>query len=64
VVNRWAPSTARWLKMAMKVLDLPAGNGVLRRPYMLPPESEQREMLHALDALRIRELEGLPVAAG
>jgi 4-hydroxy-tetrahydrodipicolinate synthase len=64
VVNRWAPSTARWVKMAMKVLDLPAGNGVLRRPYMLPPESEQREMLHALDALRIRELEGLPVAAG
>ncbi len=64
VVNRWAPSTARWVKMAMKVLDLPAGNGVLRRPYMLPPEAEQREMAQAFEALHIRDLEGLPVAAG
>ncbi len=62
VVNRWAPSTARWVKMALKVLDLPAGNGVLRRPYLLPPESEQREMAAAFEALRIREIEGLPAA--
>ncbi|HEV7680395.1 MAG TPA: dihydrodipicolinate synthase family protein [Candidatus Dormibacteraeota bacterium] len=62
VVNRWAPSTARWVKMALKVLDLPAGNGVLRRPYLLPPESEQREMLHALEGLHIREAEGLTAA--
>jgi 4-hydroxy-tetrahydrodipicolinate synthase len=60
VVNRWAPSTARWVKMAMKVLDLPAGNGVLRRPYLLPPEAEQEEMHRALEALHIRDLEGLP----
>jgi hypothetical protein len=46
--------------MAMKVLDLPAGNGVLRRPYLLPPEEEQKEMLSALEALHIRDLEGLP----
>jgi dihydrodipicolinate synthase/N-acetylneuraminate lyase len=59
VVNRWAPSTARWVKMALHVLDLPAGNGVLRRPYLLPPESEQAEMAQAFDALRIREAEGL-----
>jgi 4-hydroxy-tetrahydrodipicolinate synthase len=64
VVNRWAPSTARWVKMALHVLDLPTGNGVLRRPYLLPPESEQAEMARAFDALRIREAEGLtaPVA--
>jgi dihydrodipicolinate synthase/N-acetylneuraminate lyase len=64
VVNRWAPSTARWVKMAMKVLDLPAGNGVLRRPYLLPPEAEQREMAGALAALRIGDLEGLPAVSG
>lgn len=63
VVNRWAPSTARWVKMALKVLGLPAGNGVLRRPYLLPPEEEQREMARAFEALRIREIEGLPAAA-
>jgi 4-hydroxy-tetrahydrodipicolinate synthase len=62
VVNRWAPSTARWVKMALKVLDLPAGNGVLRRPYLLPPEEAQREMAQAFEALRIREAEGLPAA--
>jgi dihydrodipicolinate synthase/N-acetylneuraminate lyase len=64
VANRWAPSTARWVKMAMKVLDLPAGNGVLRRPYLLPPEEEQTEMASAFAALRIREIEGLHVGVG
>jgi 4-hydroxy-tetrahydrodipicolinate synthase len=63
VVNRWAPSTARWAKMALKVLHLPGGNGVLRRPYLLPPEDEQRAMLDAFEALRIRQLEGLPSVA-
>jgi dihydrodipicolinate synthase/N-acetylneuraminate lyase len=62
VVNRWAPSTARWVKMALQVLDLPAGNGVLRRPYLLPPESERAEMARAFEALRIREAEGLAPA--
>jgi 4-hydroxy-tetrahydrodipicolinate synthase len=64
VVNRWAPSTARWVKMALKVLHLPAGNGVLRRPYLLPPEDEQAEMARAFERLHIRELEGLPAAVG
>jgi 4-hydroxy-tetrahydrodipicolinate synthase len=64
VVNRWAPSTARWVKMALHVLDLPAGNGVLRRPYLLPPEAEQADMARAFADLRIRELEGLPAPAG
>lgn len=39
VVNRWAPSTARWVKMAMKVLDLPAGSGPIREPYLFPAAS-------------------------
>jgi dihydrodipicolinate synthase/N-acetylneuraminate lyase len=64
IVSEWAPSTPRWVKMALKVLGL--GNGVLRPPYMLPPEEDQRKMSAAFDQLRVRELEGIrePVAAG
>lgn len=59
LVERWAPSTARWVKMAMKVLDLPGGRGDLRKPYLLPPESEQAEMARAFEQLGVRKLEGL-----
>jgi 4-hydroxy-tetrahydrodipicolinate synthase len=57
IVDRWMPSTARWVKMAMKVLGL--GNGVLRLPYLLPPDEDLRRMADAFAALRIAELEGL-----
>ncbi len=55
-VSRWAPSTARWVKMGLKVSG--RGNGVLRPPYLLPPESELEEMARALDALGVPELMG------
>jgi 4-hydroxy-tetrahydrodipicolinate synthase len=57
IVHQWAPSTPRWVKMALKVLDL--GNGVLRPPYALPPEAEQKKMSAQFDRLRVRELEAL-----
>jgi len=56
IVNRWAPSTARWVKMAMKVLDLPGGRGGLRKPYLMPPAEELNEMAAAIAALHIDEL--------
>jgi 4-hydroxy-tetrahydrodipicolinate synthase len=56
VVSRWAPSTARWVKMGLKVLGL--GNGVLRPPYQLPDGSEQAVM--AAEFARL----GLPDWAG
>lgn len=59
IVNRWAPSTARWVKMAMKVLDLPGGAGGLRKPYLMPPARELEEMAAAFDALGVRQLEDL-----
>jgi 4-hydroxy-tetrahydrodipicolinate synthase len=62
VVNQWAPSTARWVKMALKVLGL--GNGVLRPPYLLPPQEDQARMAAAFEALRIREEEGIEVPVG
>lgn len=56
LVNRWAPSTARWVKMAMKVLDLPGGRGGLRKPYLMPPAADLNEMASAIAALDIEEL--------
>lgn len=55
IVNQWAPSTARWVKMAMKVLGL--GNGVIRKPYLLPGGDDQRRMADAFVRLNIMELE-------
>ena len=57
IVSQWAPSTARWVKMAMKVLDL--GASTLRPPYLMPTEEEQKRMSASFDALNIRALEGL-----
>src|SRR5262249_34722252 len=45
IVNQWSPSTARWLKMAAKVLGL--GNGMLRPPYVLPGDVELSKMATA-----------------
>jgi 4-hydroxy-tetrahydrodipicolinate synthase len=60
IVNQWAPSTARWVKMAMRVLDLPGGQGPLRKPYIMPPAEELKKMADAFEAIGLRELEGLP----
>lgn len=56
IVNRWSPSTARWVKMAMKVLDLPGGRGGLRKPYLMPPPAQLNEMAAAIAGLDIDEL--------
>lgn len=60
IVNQWSPSTARWLKMAVKVLGL--GNGVLRPPYLLPGEDELQQMADAFQQLRLRQVEGIQPA--
>lgn len=62
VVNRWAPSTARWVKMAMNVLELPGGAGGLRKPYLMPPQSELDAMAEALAGLGIPEIDERLVA--
>jgi 4-hydroxy-tetrahydrodipicolinate synthase len=58
LVNKWAPSTARWVKMGMKVLGL--GNGVLRPPYLLPGSDQQDEMLAGLRRLGLSPLSDSP----
>ncbi|MCU1617917.1 MAG: hypothetical protein JWO98_5457 [Frankiales bacterium] len=59
IVENWAPSTARWVKLGMRVLDLPGGRGPLRRPYLMPGPDDQSRMLEAFDALKVRAVEGL-----
>lgn len=61
IVNQWAPSTARWVKMAMRVLDLPGGGGPLRRPYLMPGPEDQKRMADAFEKMGLRQLEGLPL---
>ena len=62
IVNEWAPSTARWVKLAMRVLDLPGGRGPLRKPYVMPGSDDEKKMAAAFKGLGLRELEGLPKA--
>lgn len=57
ICSRWAPSTARWLKMGMKVLGLPGSNGVLREPYYLPGDNDLSEMRRAFEALDVEGIE-------
>jgi 4-hydroxy-tetrahydrodipicolinate synthase len=56
-VQRWAPSTARWLKMGMKVLNLPGGDGGLREPYVLPGQADLDDMAEAFRRLRVADVE-------
>jgi 4-hydroxy-tetrahydrodipicolinate synthase len=63
VVDRWAPSTARWLKMGLRVLDLPGSNGVLREPYVLPGEDQLAEMANEFDRLDVQTMEAASAAA-
>jgi dihydrodipicolinate synthase/N-acetylneuraminate lyase len=50
VLDQWAPSSARPIKMALKALQLPGGNGAIRPPYLLPPAAELERMRELLDA--------------
>jgi 4-hydroxy-tetrahydrodipicolinate synthase len=51
LVSNWAPSTARWLKMGLRVLGL--GNGVIRPPYVLPGEDDLAELARGLEKLNL-----------
>ncbi len=50
-VTQWAPSTARWVKMGLKVMGL--GNGVIRAPYVLPGPDELARMAAGLRQLGV-----------
>jgi len=64
LVERWSPSVPRALKMAMKLLKLPGGEGGLREPYRMPPPAEYKTFCDALLKLGIPEIEEQARAAG
>lgn len=64
LVSRWSPSVPRALKMAMKLLKLPGGEGGLREPYRMPPPEEYKSFTGALLRLGIPEIEEQARAAG
>ena len=63
-VGRWAPAGPRWIKMAMRVLQLPGGEGGVRRPYLLQPQAELDSFLDGMLRLRIPEIDEMARAAG
>jgi 4-hydroxy-tetrahydrodipicolinate synthase len=50
---------AAWEKLALKILGLPGGNGVIRRPYLFPDAQAEDAMRAELERLGVREWEGL-----
>ena len=61
---KWRPANPRWIKMAMRVLKLPGGEGGLRGPYRMPPDAELQKFTDGLLRLGIPELDRLAKAAG
>ena len=54
----------RWIKMALKVLKLPGGEGGVRPPYVLPPDEEIDQFGAGLLALGVPEIDDMARAAG
>jgi 4-hydroxy-tetrahydrodipicolinate synthase len=63
-VGQWYPSVARAIKMGMRLLKLPGGEGGLREPYRMPPEDEYERFANGLLRLGIPEIEEQARAAG
>lgn len=64
VVAPWRSASPRWLKMAMRVLHLPGGEGTVRPPYLLPGPDELDKLRRGLVGLRIPEINEYASAAG
>jgi 4-hydroxy-tetrahydrodipicolinate synthase len=63
-VGKWHGGSPRWLKMAMRVLKLPGGEGGVRAPYLIPPDDEVQRFTDGLLRLRLPEIDELARAAG
>jgi 4-hydroxy-tetrahydrodipicolinate synthase len=63
-VSRWGPSHARWLKLCMRALKFPGGQGGVREPYQLPPQTEIEKFSQGLLKLGIAEIDESAMAAG
>lgn len=64
LVSQWSPSVPRALKMSMRLLKLPGGEGGLREPYRMPPAADYKRFCDALLRLGIPEITEQARAAG
>lgn len=62
--EQWKPSSARWIKMALRAFGLPGGEGGLREPYLMPADSELERFVSEVCALQIDEITDLARHAG
>jgi 4-hydroxy-tetrahydrodipicolinate synthase len=53
------PGNPRWIKMAMRALNLPGGRGGVREPYLMPAADDVQRFRDGLLALGIPELDEL-----
>jgi dihydrodipicolinate synthase/N-acetylneuraminate lyase len=60
----WGGGQTRVIKMAMKVLKLPGGEGGMREPYRTPPAEELARFAEGLAALGVPEIDEQSRAAG
>jgi len=59
VVSPWVSGNARWIKAALRVLGLPGGESIIRKPYQLLSEKEHAALADAFRALDVTKLEEL-----
>jgi dihydrodipicolinate synthase/N-acetylneuraminate lyase len=58
-VRPWGDLAARWIKMALRVLDLPGSTSTLRLPLLMPDGSAFAALSAAFERLGVREYEGI-----
>lgn len=63
-VSKWNPGPTRWIKMCMRVLQLPGGEGGMREPYRMPPDDEMAAFTAGLLATGVPEILEMARAAG
>jgi dihydrodipicolinate synthase/N-acetylneuraminate lyase len=58
-VRPWSALAARWIKLALNVLQLPGGQGMVRLPLLMPDQDARANLAAAFDKLRVREYENI-----
>ncbi len=62
--DKWKPSSARWIKMALRGFKLPGGEGGVRPPYILPGEKDIQQYVSELMTVGLPEIQDMAKAAG
>lgn len=62
--KEWYGATPRWVKLAMRVLGLPGGEGGVRGPYLMPAQPDIDRFARELLAVGLPEIDELAAATG